>query len=688
MSRNAWIAVIAVAVLAMCCVCAVALGAGGLLLVRTAGTQVSPVLTQVLPILTEGAATQPPTPVPSIVRTPVPSPVAGGVDTLTTLEQDVVPPNDPRELAGRLKGVKDIPEVVSTTPANYAIGDETEFYVLNMDTKENRRFSARLVYETENVYFFAENGIEAKLADVKSLVDEFQNKTYPTDREFFGSEWIPGVDGDPHLYMLYARGIGGNSQAYYDPESEYSHLVHTYSNEKEIFVLNAEASGGSLKDPYWRATLAHEFQHMIHWYHDPNEDTWMNEGSSELAAEINGFDVGGADFAFLSLPDLQLNTWSDLSVNADTVEHYGAAYLFMKYFLDRFGEKATKTLVADQANSLLAVDDTLAGLNETDPATGKTLTALDVFADWTVANYLNDGSIGDGRYAYKNYSNRVPQPTDSINNCPQDPTAATVRQYGTDYIEIRCTGASTITFTGSQQVQLVPTAPHGGRYAFWSNREDSSDTTLTRDFDLSSTTKATLEYWAWWQIEQDYDYAYLEVSADGGQTWTILRTPSSTDTNPTGANFGWGYTGCSGGGDPGTGCNASWVKESVDLSAYAGKKIKVRIEYVTDSGLNYPSLMLDDMSIPEIGYSCDLEKDACDWQAAGFARIDNMLPQTFSLQVILDSGGQTTVTRVPLDANNQATFPLDLKRGDQAILVVSGTTPFTTEPASYEYGIK
>src|SRR5512143_130163 len=148
MSRNAWIAVIAVAVVGLCCVCAIVLGGGGLLLVRPAVTQISPVLTEMVPILTQGAATPLPSAVPSIVRTPVPSPVAGGEDTLTTLDKEVVPPNDPRDLAMRLKCIKDIPEVVSTTPANYAIGDETEFYVINMDTKENRRFSARLVYAT------------------------------------------------------------------------------------------------------------------------------------------------------------------------------------------------------------------------------------------------------------------------------------------------------------------------------------------------------------------------------------------------------------------------------------------------------------------------------------------------------------------------------------------------------------
>ena len=98
--------------------------------------------------------------------------------------------------------------MVSTTPANYALGDSTDFYVTNADTRESRKLSAQLVYETQNVYFFVEKGVQVNDSDVKSLVDEFQNKTYPTNREFFGSEWIPGVDGDPRLYMLYAHGLG------------------------------------------------------------------------------------------------------------------------------------------------------------------------------------------------------------------------------------------------------------------------------------------------------------------------------------------------------------------------------------------------------------------------------------------------------------------------------------------------
>jgi immune inhibitor A len=259
---------------------------------------------------------------------------------------------------------------------------------------------------------------------------------------------------------------------------------------------------------------------------------------------------------FLNGPDLQLNAWADISSSLNEAGgHYDAAYLFMKYFFDRFGGLASQTLVANHATGITAVDSTLAVLGLTDPATGKILTAEDVFADWAVANFLNDSSLAQGQHGYKGYTEKVPGPTDTISDCPTGPVSAKVHQFGTRYIEITCRGNLTIHFTGAQDVSLVPTQPHGGRYVMWSSHEDESDTTFTREFDLRGLKFATLHYWAWWKTESDYDYAYVEVSTDGGKTWKILPTPSGTGANPAGSNLGWGYTGCSGGGETGEGCS-------------------------------------------------------------------------------------------------------------------------------------
>jgi hypothetical protein len=87
-----------------------------------------------------------------------------------------------------------------------------------------------------------------------------------------------------------------------------------------------------------------------------------------------------------------------------------------------------------------------------------------------------------------------------------------------------------------------------------------------------------------------------------------------------------------------------------------------------------------------INYQSDFEADGGGWQADGFVRIQNVLPQTYRLALILSS--DSSVKMIPLNEKQIAEIPFSLKRGEQAILVVSGTTPFTREGAAYQIEIK
>jgi immune inhibitor A len=323
------------------------------------------------------------------------------------------------------------------------------------------------------------------------------------------------------------------------------------------------------------------------------------------------------------------------------------------------------------------VDDTLADLNITDPLTGQLITADDVYMDWAVANLLQDESVGDGRYVYHNYPD-APQAsaTETIRDCPQASMTRDVHQYGVDYIAIECAGDYTLSFTGSTVTGLLPADPYSGTYAFWSNKGDESDMTLTKEFDFTGVSgPIELSFRTWYDIEEDWDYVYVQVSEDD-KTWQIIETPSGTDTDPSGNSYGWGYTGATG----------DWIEEKVDLSQYAGRKIFVRFQYVTDAAINGEGFMVDDISVDAAGYSSDLEADAGGWQAEGFVRVQNILPQTFNLALVLTS--DSSVTRIPLNPDQTAEIPLSLEPGEKAYLVVSGTTRFTRELAAYQIEIQ
>lgn len=90
-----------------------------------------------------------------------------------------------------------------------------------MDLNENSQIDTTLQYATDHVYFWIEDGVPFEFEALKSLVDTFENEIYPKNRQFFGSEWTPGVDGDPHLYIIFAQGLGGNLAGYFSSADEH-----------------------------------------------------------------------------------------------------------------------------------------------------------------------------------------------------------------------------------------------------------------------------------------------------------------------------------------------------------------------------------------------------------------------------------------------------------------------------------
>ncbi len=585
-----------------------------------------------------------------------------------------LPERDLRQLALALKpGVTEIPEVVNPTPPSYKVGDTEEFWVSNSDTQEHFKVRAVLRYVTPHVYMWVEEGARLDQADLEASAERFEAATYPTNREFFGSEWTPGVDNDPHLSILHARNLGSNIAGYYSSADEFSRLVNPYSNEREMFYISVDQSSKP-NSSFYDGTLAHEFQHMIHWANDRNEDSWVNEGMSELAGFLNGYDPGGADMAYAQLPDTQLTTWADPSVG--NIEHYGASYLFMAYFLDRFGEDLTKAVVSSPRNGT-------AGFNEALEQAGRPERFDDIFADWVVANYLDRPEAAPvGDYGYSEIDPNRPVTDESYRRFPVD-NRTTVSQYGVDYTELRGGGGYTIDFEGQAESRMVD-ADLKGQYSWWSNRGDDSDSRLTRTVDLTGVDTATLNFSTWYNIEEGWDYAYVAVSTDGGDKWQLLPGRYTTDDNPVGNAFGVGWTGISGGGS-----TPEWVEERVDLTLFAGQEVLLRFEYVTDDAVNEAGFLLDDISIPEIGYVDDGEGGPVGWESAGWLLTDNRLAQNWLVQLVRANGNDVSVDTMQVGPDGRGQLTVDgIGSGETVFMTVSGLTQFTTEPADYSYAIQ
>jgi hypothetical protein len=94
----------------------------------------------------------------------------------------------------------------------------------------------------------------------------------------------------------------------------------------------------------------------------------------------------------------------------------------------------------------------------------------------------------------------------------------------------------------------------------------------------------TLSFWVWYDIEPDWDYAYVEISTDR-KIFSPLAGNITSNVNPNGNNRGSGITGSS----------SSWVQGLFDLSSYVGKNIIIRFTYDTDELYTNEGLYIDDI---------------------------------------------------------------------------------------------
>ncbi|MBI3967343.1 MAG: immune inhibitor A [Chloroflexi bacterium] len=578
-------------------------------------------------------------------------------------------PRPARDLVALVQRLKlhgqDVPRIVNPQPPSYAVGTRHRFWIADQPNKNYFEAEATIQHVSPHAYWYVQNGVAVDVNQLRRSAASFEEKIYPTVRRYFGEEPNPGVDNDPRITIYLGRvpGVGG----YYSSADAVARAVNPFSNERDIIYLNSDAVPPGT--PRFEATVSHEFQHMVHWAHRPNDDTWINEGSSVLMERLMGHPVGLGG-TFLQNPNTQLTAWSPSERQDETLRHYGAGYLFMSYFAHRFGGyDRLKDFVSRPEVGLDAFDAVLA-------AQGRPERFDDVFRDWVIANVLDDPKLEDGRYGYAD----IEAKTANLRRLtPGQRQSVMLNQYAAQYFEVSGgRGDLQLSFQGNATVKQLDNEPKSGQSQWWSNRGDMTNTTLTRELDLTRTPVATLAYSAWYDLEKDYDYAYVEVSADSGKTWTTLQTPNTTATNPNGANLGHGYTGTSGGRP-----KAVWVSEQIDLSPYAGRKVLVRFELVTDDAYNAPGFAIDDLSVPEIGLNDDAEGDT-GWVAEGFVRGALVVPQRFDIQVIRFEGGSPKIERIPVtDAKAQVAIAGFGQSANRVVVAVSATAMRTTEPANF-----
>jgi immune inhibitor A len=159
--------------------------------------------------------------------------------------------------------------------------------------------------------------------------------------------------------------------------------------------------------------------------------------------------------------------------------------------------------------------------------------------------------------------------------------------------------------------ETVINEPASGEYEYFSGSADDLHTYLKTTVDLTNAESSKFNFKTWYDIETDWDYAYVTVNGEP------IASEITTDTNPYGSNLGSGITGSSNG----------WIDASFDLSAFAGQEVEVAIEYVTDAAVSNPGLYADDLSIVVDGEEVlfdDVEGEELKFELDGFTKNDGI----------------------------------------------------------------
>ena len=252
-----------------------------------------------------------------------------------------------------------------------------------------------------------------------------------------------------------------------------------------------------------------------------------------------------------------------------------------------------------------------------------------------------------------------------------------VNQFAADYIEIKNRGPLTIMFEGDTTIDLFDVDSVDSDLVWFVPAIDDIDAILETTVDLPANKSAMLEFTAWFDLEEDYDFAYLSVSSDMGQTWDLL---SPLNALP-------GEYGPALGGQSATlpGNRGGWISEQIALEQYAGQQVIIRFEVLTDSANTGAGFVLDNIVLVSDNFGAANPMPDLEWQAKGFVRTTQQVSQQWQIRLIpLNSPNQ--IITLPLNDLNQGQWQLDL--GDEGgVLVVTALTPFVLSPAHYRLNV-
>ena len=417
-------------------------------------------------------------------------------------------------------------QIAVTPKSNKSVGDSETFYMDESSNGATTRATLKKVVsnvstafgnKTLNVWVsddsFGTGCSKAKCvtqAMVDELADNFlkagsDNDIYDWDTNIFGEEW--GSDAQEKSSNLIAandeitilltdidndNSPSGGIVGYFHAKDNYKQSSISGSNERIMFYADAVMFANTDDGDFWQkemySTLAHEFQHMIHFYQktvllDASDDTWINEMLSETTEDLvatkihhtgprgvvdtdgsagNSGNTKGRYPLFNENNTLSLTAWDNSLADYSKVNAFGT-FLTRNYG----GAKVLHDIVHNNKEHEDAIMD---AVHKYAGAENKTFD--DLLTEWGIAVMLSDNdnlaqdlpTYNTGDFTEDTY-NQSRYDLGSINFFNYDPqpniktSAGTVQAQGNYYYKVgkNLTGTVTIdlTLNGTTEATLI-----------------------------------------------------------------------------------------------------------------------------------------------------------------------------------------------------------------------------------------
>lgn len=382
----------------------------------------------------------------------------------------------------------------------------------------------------------------------------------------------------------------------------------------------------------YESTIAHEYQHLIHddWF--SGDETWMNEACSLYAEPLCGYpiDWGQVEW-FLHSPDNSLTVWGDQG-DFNILADYGAAFLWSMYVSDHYGEDFWHRYV--QGDPMIP-DLKLSPIPRISQLLPEGVDFDDVFHDWRIANLIHSDKPGCGKYNYKSFDLGSVYPMtihdmpgynvgwtsaaeefgytithsstfhpegvilDPINAPPNGVTE--IGPYSTEYIRFPDLRGLDFFFFDGQDLAYYPYEWLRYDYAadpifdpildgaWWSGPQGALKNMLLAGEVFVDGANPTLDLMTYWDIEDNWDFGFVQVSTDGGETWVSLANEYTTMDYVEGAHYGIvdnlpGLTSWT------AYLTGFWYEPypmSFDLTPYADQNVLLGFRFMTDWNTEY-----------------------------------------------------------------------------------------------------